>query len=802
MIRTRKKGRLLLFLVFFIVLLFGGPAAAEGEAPQAPSAALTAKSFTYTGEVQYVSLDSVSHPLASEGHFSFQWYKNGELLDVASQRLPIRTVSDSGLYYCKVIFTHNGKTSEICTDAVEIRMEKRAVEIPEIPPFSYTGYRQYPAVYATADYRVEENEGGIEAGAYSVVLSLTDVENTSFLPSSYAEPFDGGARVRVSYTVARAENAFSTPFSVTSVFEGNVPAVRAFSKFGEVKYRFFKDAEGRDAIALPTACGTYYVQAYVEESADYTALYSAVLPFEIRPLTVTALRILSMPARLSYTAFESVSLEGLSLVATVSDGSTHSVPLSAVSVTYPIGGGSLFAKDTYVLLHYGGVSVPLPVTVRRAALDFSSVAWSASGWVYDGTEREITVSSLPAGVFVSTYEGNRITDAGTHTVYAMLSYDRDNYEGPTALSHTLSVSRQEVPLPVLAPAVYNGTLQSAPIASTPLYAPVTAVRGVHAGSYAVQLRLCDAKNYVFEGGGEAVTLIFEILPLSLVAEIEDVTLLLGEKFSPPAYRIVAGAPIGEDDLGFRASFEGGKAVYIFENPDYRVRFSGGAVHRTYRLPPAAEAALFLGLTVVLLFGMIVFFLILSYRKRSRAAAASQSGSHACTYPMFSAEKRVSLSTEDKEYLICEQEPPPAPEALSLSSIPDADATGTEAESGEASEASVEAVDVSTADALITDALAEALVMTEEREIYTEGTRHGVINVDTLSAAFLAGETVDINRLKKKKLLASDVGYLKVLARGSIDKPLTVYADDFSLGAIKMIALTGGRTFHVRTRRRS
>lgn len=92
-------------------------------------------------------------------------------------------------------------------------------------------------------------------------------------------------------------------------------------------------------------------------------------------------------------------------------------------------------------------------------------------------------------------------------------------------------------------------------------------------------------------------------------------------------------------------------------------------------------------------------------------------------------------------------------------------------------------------------------MAEEREIYTEGTRHGVINVDTLSAAFLSGDTVDINRLKKKKLLAPDIGYLKVLARGSIDKPLTVYADDFSLGAIKMIALTGGRTFHVRTRQK-
>ena len=108
------------------------------------------------------------------------------------------------------------------------------------------------------------------------------------------------------------------------------------------------------------------------------------------------------------------------------------------------------------------------------------------------------------------------------------------------------------------------------------------------------------------------------------------------------------------------------------------------------------------------------------------------------------------------------------------------------------------MDVSTANALITDALAEALVMADERVIYTEGSRHGVINVDTLSAAFAPGEEVDINRLKKKKLIAKDVGYLKVLARGSIDKPLTVYADDFSLGAIKMIALTGGRTFHVKT----
>ena len=36
-----------------------------------------------------------------------------------------------------------------------------------------------------------------------------------------------------------------------------------------------------------------------------------------------------------------------------------------------------------------------------------------------------------------------------------------------------------------------------------------------------------------------------------------------------------------------------------------------------------------------------------------------------------------------------------------------------------------------------------------------------------------------------------VTYIKVLARGKLDKALTVEADDFSPQAVKMIVLTGG-----------
>ena len=41
-------------------------------------------------------------------------------------------------------------------------------------------------------------------------------------------------------------------------------------------------------------------------------------------------------------------------------------------------------------------------------------------------------------------------------------------------------------------------------------------------------------------------------------------------------------------------------------------------------------------------------------------------------------------------------------------------------------------------------------------------------------------------------LNSVVSFVKVLARGIIDKPLIVKAQDFSLDAAKMIQLTGGK----------
>lgn len=103
----------------------------------------------------------------------------------------------------------------------------------------------------------------------------------------------------------------------------------------------------------------------------------------------------------------------------------------------------------------------------------------------------------------------------------------------------------------------------------------------------------------------------------------------------------------------------------------------------------------------------------------------------------------------------------------------------------------ESVSVAEAAGTITDETAAQLTIREEKKGVHRGTKKGIINIDTLSANFASGDVVDIIALKEKGLVARNIGHVKVLARGVLDKSLTVMAQDFSLDAVKMIALTGG-----------
>lgn len=102
-------------------------------------------------------------------------------------------------------------------------------------------------------------------------------------------------------------------------------------------------------------------------------------------------------------------------------------------------------------------------------------------------------------------------------------------------------------------------------------------------------------------------------------------------------------------------------------------------------------------------------------------------------------------------------------------------------------------DAEFADQLLSDEEAEAKieVVTVSSDVKRTG-KMGEINLDTICDNFDDGETVDVDALKAKRLVSQKIGRVKVLARGIMYKRLTVKASKFSIQAVKMITLAGGK----------
>ena len=93
---------------------------------------------------------------------------------------------------------------------------------------------------------------------------------------------------------------------------------------------------------------------------------------------------------------------------------------------------------------------------------------------------------------------------------------------------------------------------------------------------------------------------------------------------------------------------------------------------------------------------------------------------------------------------------------------------------------------------------EAVESVEESARISDKTKTGIVNVDVLSKTFSAGERVTLAEIKKRVVgFNKKTTYIKVLARGVIDKPLIVEADDYSIDAVKMILLTGGKVIRTK-----
>lgn len=101
------------------------------------------------------------------------------------------------------------------------------------------------------------------------------------------------------------------------------------------------------------------------------------------------------------------------------------------------------------------------------------------------------------------------------------------------------------------------------------------------------------------------------------------------------------------------------------------------------------------------------------------------------------------------------------------------------------------VSVTEADDMFIGENVEALV--EQSARISDKTKKEIINIDTLGKYFENGERVTLEEIKKRiPAINKRATYIKILARGTLDKALIVEADDYSPAAIKMLVITGGK----------
>jgi len=542
----------------------------------------------------------------------------------------------------------------------------------------------------------------------------------------------------VSFKINKSENRWIRMPSILSIYTSGTLAPSGEAWYGEVVFEYYLDREMSQRVEIPSLAGSYYMSAYVPESNNCFALRSEPISFEIVAVVPESINATLKADAL--IAMQKITDKDIELTVRNNDGTVYRVSAEEVTFTYERA-DSLRYHDKSVTVTYKGVTQALSVKVERATYDMSCAVWVGTSHVYDGGEKFAYLEGLPEGVEVAAYVVNSATLAGSYKLEVRLIYDRENYNAPEIADAWLNINKAVVTLPQLNALVYNKELQSPKIPESELYRATVAPQ-LSAGIYRVYFELTDADNYKFENGIDYAE--YEILPRAVTVKI----LSGGNKYSVEEGEVIAG-----DDLMLEYYTEDGYIMARSENSNYTVKI----------IPLKEEGErVWLILLIILLLILILLLVYILIRHRESLEAF---------FVGFKA-RLAGVAPDEAGVAVSHGEP--------------------------ALEGIMRSVDEEHANELITDTLAKTLLSKSAEVIKTTGTRRAIINVEALSGAFSEGDSVDINSMKEKGLISRDAVYVKVLGGGIIDKPLSVKANAFSLSAVKMIALTGGRSERVRS----
>ena len=732
----------------------------------------------YDGKIHYPTLDGTM-PTGADGiRLEYAFSAGATHVDEGIVEVTISFVTKSKNYI----------TPESCYSTVRILPKPIYVNWSGIE-LSYTGEMVNPTA-SSLECKINVYGGGINVGSYKVEASAESsdfvVENKDF-----------------EFKIIKSYNTWLIIPSSKICYESREPGDFGEAKFGEITYRYFSDSTCKNEIKMPRKAGIYYAIAEVAESENYYALSSVPFAFEIEKVVMVDIGVDIKKPKLQ--VFDKLTTSDFSAYLIYNDGTRTPLATSLIKIIYE-DGDCILLDDERISFSYKDFIHTEEIEVHLADYDLSNVRWLNTIQYYDGNRLLPELAGLPDGISVVDYVVEGAIEAGTYSVSAIIEYDRANYNTPEIPVCTFTIEKRRVTIPTFT-ATYNGDPIS-PTNTSQLYT-IDSSAFTNAGEYLITLTLTDNKNYTFGESGDEAIAIFRIYPKKLTVTAQDIVLHLWEKAGNIEYIVNENEILAGDEVTLSQFESGGYISLRSNNPNYLVSQSGGQIIRLSYPSVQGMLIILLWLLLILALSVIVF---LAYRNKHRIRNAlaivrcrwnnrdvsiSPPKPQARVVDTWKAptEPEVCMDKDDvkdEEEIAIDDE---CAEEIDTSDSPEAE-TGIPDEMIESLEGF--GVDVERADELITDSLAKNLVRKRNDCVYTDGSEKGIINVDTLSEHFASGERIDINALKSKSLIPYDTAYIKVLARGIIDKPLTVYANDFSLSAVKMIALTGGEAIRTVT----
>ena len=560
---------------------------------------------------------------------------------------------------------------------------------------------------------------------------------------AYAKESTGNYNIvnsTVTFVILKAANEWLAPPRISDYFEGEGPKPEATARSGDAVYFYYLDRELTKPVSAPTSHGTYYMVAKVFESENYYAIEYDAVVFNVVKILPIGIEVNIDDDCL--VAKHQLTENDFSAFILYSNGDKKRLFYDELNIEYE-NGDSLLARDGMIVFKYDAFVYTANISVSLAEYDMSGAYWSGLDREYTGEFIFAELIGLPEGVSVKEYVVSGGINAGEYELLAKLSYDEKNYAHPIIPEGKLVIRKKEVTVAIPQSVAYDGSVKY-PISYDPLYSYEFS-GSAEAGVYEIGVRLADNQNYAVKGNS---LITFEILRAPITIEVEK-----------KGYKIVCGEVFGEDDL--RVSFyeENGSTYAAIENENYELT-----------VIPMKKSARHVWLILLIILLLIVLgvatTLVILYRDKLAVITVS-------VKEMIKKDKRI----DDKNSEIIRSEK----EGVELDTLLK--------------------VDENYANSLISDSLAKNLITESYETVETEGSKRAIINIDTISESFSRGERIDINAMKEKGIIGKDVARVKVLARGIIDKPLTVIADSFSLPAVKMIALTGGSAIKCKTVRK-